>query len=315
MNDGKQTYRGRFAPSPTGPLHFGSLVAAVGSYLDARHHHGEWRVRIEDIDPPREVPGAADDILKSLEWFGMQWDGALHYQSRNLARYRQTLEWLEQGGLLYGCACTRKEIADSAAPGETAAVYPGTCRNGIPGGRPARALRLRVDCDEITLHDRLQGTVRQSLRKEVGDFIVRRADNLIAYQLAVVVDDADQGITRVVRGVDLLDSTPRQIYLQRLLELPTPEYLHLPVATTTTGGKLGKQTRARRIGTENPVAVLLDVLRFLNQELPATPGDARMEELWQWAITHWDTTALPACRALPAPAGYLHQSGAARRPA
>jgi glutamyl-Q tRNA(Asp) synthetase len=304
MQSNSLTYRGRFAPSPTGPLHFGSLVAAVGSYLDARHHHGEWRVRIEDIDPPREVPGAADDILKSLEGFGMQWDGPVLYQSRNLARYRQTLERLEQDQRLYGCACTRKEIADSAAPGDTAAIYPGTCRNGIPDGRTPRALRLRIDCDDIALHDRLQGIVRQSLRSEVGDFIVRRADNLIAYQLAVVVDDADQGITRVVRGVDLLDSTPRQIYLQRLLQLPTPEYLHLPLATDGAGEKLGKRTRARRAAAESPVAVLLDVLRFLNQELPDTPVDARPEELWRWAIEHWNIDTLPACRARPAPAGY-----------
>ena len=309
MHGSSLNYRGRFAPSPSGPLHFGSLVAAVGSYLDARHHQGEWLVRIEDIDPPREVPGAAGDILKTLEGFGMQWDGPVLYQSRNLARYRQALERLEREQRLYGCACTRKEIAESAVPGESAAVYPGTCRNGIPEGRTPRALRLRIDCDDIALHDRLQGTVQQSLRREVGDFIVRRADNQVAYQLAVVVDDAEQGITRVVRGVDLLDSTPRQIYLQRLLGLPTPEYLHLPLATDSAGEKLGKRNRARRAAAESPMAVLLDVLRFLHQDLPESAAGARLEELWRWAIEHWDIRSLPACRTLPAPAGYLHPTG------
>jgi glutamyl-Q tRNA(Asp) synthetase len=298
-------YRGRFAPSPTGPLHFGSLVAAVGSYLDARHHHGEWRVRIEDIDPPREVPGAADGILKTLEAFGLEWDGPVSYQSQHGDRYEAALEKLERFGSLFGCACTRKEIPDSGLPGAGIAVYPGTCRGGLPPGRTARSLRVRVDDSTIGVQDRLQGYTRQSLPGEVGDFVVRRADGFIAYQLAVVVDDGAQQISHIVRGADLLDSTPRQIYLQRLLGLPTPDYLHLPVAVNGAGEKLAKQTRAREVSPEHADRILLDVLRFLHQELPESSDDATPEELLQWAIAHWDVRSLPAGRTSPSPAQYI----------
>ncbi len=304
-------YRGRFAPSPTGPLHFGSLVAAVGSYLDARAHNGEWLVRIEDIDPPREVSGAADDILRTLDAFGLEWDGSVVYQSLRSEHYTSALDRLRRYGYLYGCACTRREIADSTLKHGTAGVYPGTCRNGILPGRTPRSLRVRVEPGSTGLNDRLQGSTRQSLSEEVGDFIVLRADSLIAYQLAVVVDDAEQEMTHIVRGVDLLESTPRQIYLQQLLELPTPAYLHLPVAVTSTGDKLSKQTCARPIGRDRRTAVLLDVLRFLHQELPDSPGDARIDELRDWAIEHWDVSNIPAHRALPSPLGY---SGAEARP-
>jgi len=297
-------YRGRFAPSPTGPLHFGSLVAAVGSYLDARHHHGEWRVRIEDIDPPREVPGAADGILKTLEAFGLEWDGPVSYQSRHGDRYEAALEQLERLGFLFGCACTRKEIPDSGLPGAGIAVYPGTCRGGLPPGRMARSLRVRVDDSTIGVQDRLQGVTRQSLPGEVGDFVVRRADGFIAYQLAVVVDDGAEQISHIVRGADLFDSTPRQIYLQRLLGLPTPDYLHLPVAVNSAGEKLAKQTRAREVTPEHAGRILRDVLRFLQQELPESSGDATPEELLQWAIAHWDVRSLPAGRTSPSPAQY-----------
>jgi len=298
-------YRGRFAPSPTGPLHFGSLVAAVGSYLDARHHHGEWRVRIEDIDPPREVPGAADGILKTLEAFGLEWDGPVSYQSQHGDRYEAALEKLERFGSLFGCACTRKEIPDSGLNGAGIAVYPGTCRGGLPPGRTARSLRVRVDDSTIGVQDRLQGYTRQSLPGEVGDFVVRRADGFIAYQLAVVVDDGAQQISHIVRGADLLDSTPRQIYLQRLLGLPTPDYLHLPVAVNGAGEKLAKQTRAREVSPEHADRILLDVLRFLHQELPESSDDATPEELLQWAIAHWDVRSLPAGRTSPSPAQYI----------
>jgi glutamyl-Q tRNA(Asp) synthetase len=299
-----QSYRGRFAPSPTGPLHFGSLIAAVGSYLDARSRNGEWLVRIEDIDPPREVAGAADDILRTLEAFGLEWDGQPSYQSRRNEHYACALDQLLKNGYLYGCACTRKEIADSALERGGAGVYPGTCRNGILPGRTPRSLRVRVESGETCLDDRLQGRSRQSLRDEVGDFIVRRADNLIAYQLAVVVDDAGQGMTHIVRGVDLLESTARQIYLQQLLELPTPSYLHLPVAVNSNGDKLSKQTGARRIARDHKSAVLLDVLRFLHQELPDPAADARVDELLEWAIEHWKASNIPACRRLSAAPGY-----------
>jgi len=297
-------YRGRFAPSPTGPLHFGSLVAAVGSCLDARHHHGEWRVRIEDIDPPREVPGAADGILKTLEAFGLEWDGPVSYQSRHGDRYEAALEQLERLGFLFGCACTRKEIPDSGLPGAGIAVYPGTCRGGLPPGRTERSLRVRVDDSTIGVQDRLQGYTRQSLPGEVGDFVVRRADGFIAYQLAVVVDDGAQQISHIVRGADLLDSTPRQVYLQRLLGLPTPDYLHLPVAVNGAGEKLAKQTRAREVSPEHAGRILVDVLRFLHQKLPESSGDATPEELLQWAIAHWDVRSLPAGRTSPSPAQY-----------
>jgi len=298
------TYRGRFAPSPTGPLHFGSLVAAVGSFLDARHHGGEWLLRIEDLDPPREVAGAADVILRTLEAFGMQWDGQVVYQSHRNAGYANALDELSRRGCLFSCACSRREIADSAIRTETGLVYPGTCRNGMPPGRNARALRVRTDPQRIALIDRLQGALQQQIDTEVGDFIVRRADGLVAYQLAVVVDDADQQITHVVRGADLLDSTPRQIYLQQLLALPAPSYLHLPVALDLDAEKLSKQTFARDIDAGPGNAVLLDVLRFLNQVLPDTPQDAGREELWQWAIAHWEPDRIPGRRTLPAPAAY-----------
>ncbi len=303
--DSKPTYRGRFAPSPTGPLHFGSLVAAVGSYLDARHHGGEWLVRMEDLDPPREVPGAATDILRTLERYGLHWDGEVVYQSHRSAEYQAALERLDADGRLYGCACTRREIADNALPGQGGTIYPGTCREGLPDGRKARALRVRVDTTEVNFNDGLQGSSSQQLGRDVGDFVVRRADNLVAYQLAVVVDDAARQMTHIVRGADLLDSTPRQIYLQRLLGVPTPAYLHLPVAINTTGEKLGKQTGARGLDTADPVTVLPDVLRFLRQELPQSTGPLAPEELLEWAIEHWDSARLHAVRTRPAPAEYL----------
>jgi glutamyl-Q tRNA(Asp) synthetase len=297
-------YCGRFAPSPTGPLHFGSLVAAVGSYLDARHHHGEWRLRIEDIDPPREVPGATDDILRTLDAFGLEWDGPVTYQSRRADRYEASLERLERLGFLFGCACTRKEIPDNGVPGAGGAVYPGTCRRGLPPGRTARSLRVRVDNSTICVQDRLQGFTRQSLPGEVGDFIVRRADGFIAYQLAVVVDDGEQQISHIVRGADLLDSTPRQIYLQRLLGLPEPDYLHLPVAVNGTGEKLAKQTHAREVSREHVGRILRDVLRFLHQELPESGDDATPQELLRWASTRWNVQSLPPGRTRPSPAQY-----------
>lgn len=300
-----RTYRGRFAPSPTGPLHFGSLVAAVGSYLDARHQRGEWLVRIEDIDPPREIAGAADDILRALELFGMAWDGPVLYQSRRMPDYAAALDRLERRGSLYGCACTRREIADSAIHSTRGRIYPGTCRNGIPSGRAPRSLRVPVADVTIKLHDRLQGRLQHALGSETGDFVVRRADQLVAYQLAVVVDDAEQSITHIVRGADLLDSTPRQIHLQQLLGYPTPVYAHLPVAVNTAGDKLGKQTRAREIAAGDPLPVLVDVLRFLRQALPDDPGAASLGELWQWAIAHWDITAIANRRTLPSPDNYL----------
>jgi glutamyl-Q tRNA(Asp) synthetase len=295
-------YRGRFAPSPTGPLHFGSLVAAVGSYADARASAGEWQVRMEDLDPPREMPGAADAILRALEAFGMQWDGSVLYQSTRVEAYRDALDRLAAAGLTFPCGCTRKEIADSAvhfgAAPTAETVYPGTCRNGLPPGRAPRSVRLRVDETVIEFDDAVQGRVRQHLGREVGDFVLRRADGHVAYQLAVVIDDADQGITDVVRGADLLDSTARQIFLQRCLGASTPRYCHLPVATDAAGDKLSKQTRAAPMDPAHPAAAVSQALAFLGHAPPPETGGAAVSELWRWAIANWDRACIPRARAL-----------------
>ena len=254
-------YRGRFAPSPTGPLHLGSLVGALASWLDARAHGGAWLVRIEDIDGPRTVPGADRDILATLERFGMRPDEPPVWQSTRTALYEHAFAQLSAAGFVYPCGCTRKEIADSLASRNTrnaTLAYPGTCRGGL-AGKPARAWRVRVPDGEtavLSFEDRWQGTQRQDLATEVGDFVVKRADGQWAYQLAVVVDDADQGVTHVVRGADLLDSTARQLYLQRCLGLPEPRYLHVPLVTDATGEKLSKQTGATPLDASRPLAAL-----------------------------------------------------------
>lgn len=293
-------YRGRFAPSPTGALHFGSLVAAVGSWLEARTRGGAWLLRMEDLDPPREQPGAAKLILRTLEACGMFWDGNILYQSQRSEAYRAALARLGAQGLVYPCACTRREIADSALGPDGALIYPGTCRNGLAPGRAARATRVRVDHEPIEFEDAVQGKLSQDLAAEAGDFVLLRADGLYAYQLAVVVDDAEQGITDVVRGADLLDSTPRQIYLQRLLGLPTPHYLHLPAAVNAAGEKLSKQTLAAPVDGRNPVPVLAQVMSFLGQAPPAQLGRAPLAEFWSWALAHWDAKRIPRSRCLPA---------------
>ncbi len=293
-------YRGRFAPSPSGPLHFGSLVAALGSYLDARANGGEWLVRMDDLDTPRVVPGAADDILRTLEALGLEWDGEILHQSHRSERYRAALAELERLGVAYPCACTRKEIADSALSRDGAAVYPGTCRAGLPPGRQARTMRLRVDEQTLEFSDGVQGIIHQNLARECGDFVIRRADGLFAYQLATVVDDAAQGITHVVRGSDLLYSTPRQMVLQQLLNLPTPHYAHLPVAVNARHEKLSKQTRAPAVSTAHPVLVWRAALDFLGQALPAGAADADLEDLRRWARENWQRSRVPRVETLPA---------------
>jgi glutamyl-Q tRNA(Asp) synthetase len=290
-------YRGRFAPSPTGPLHFGSLVAAVGSWADARAHRGEWFVRIEDLDPPREVAGAADDILHALDALGLEPDGPVVRQSTRSDAYRAALAGLRDRGRLFACGCTRREIADSGLPGaDGGLVYPGTCRNGPPAGRTARALRVRVDDAAVAFVDAVQGEIRQDLGRDVGDFVLLRADGEFAYQLAVVVDDAAQGVTDVVRGADLVDSTPRQIFLQRLLGLPTPRYLHLPVAANAAGEKLSKQTGAPAIDLSQPAPALVAALRFLGQPAPDELGRAGAAAVLEWAGAHWDRARIPRRR-------------------
>jgi glutamyl-Q tRNA(Asp) synthetase len=294
-------YRGRFAPSPTGPLHFGSLIAAVGSYLEAKAHRGEWLLRIEDIDTPRSVAGAADNILHCLTAFGMTWDGEVMYQSTRTAAYHDALTQLRARGVLYACACTRREIADSATHGIEGPIYPGTCRDGLPADRLPRATRVRThEGARVTFDDAVQGAITQDVEHEVGDFVVARADGLIAYQLAVVADDAAQGITDVVRGADLLDSTPRQILLQQLLGLPTPRYMHLPVAVNAQGEKLSKQTLAPPLDPREPSSQLIAALRFLGQEPPANLNQRTPAQIWDWAMAHWQRQRIPAQRAAAA---------------
>lgn len=303
----KLRYRGRFAPSPTGPLHFGSLVAAVGSYLDARSHSGTWLLRLEDVDGPRCQPGAADSILRTLTAFGFEWDGEVVVQSRRDGAYRAAFEKLRGSGRIFPCACTRREIADSQLQhgpllaGDGAEIYPGTCRAGLMPGRMARSWRLRVDGDVIDFDDAVQGHVIQDLAGEVGDFVLWRADGLFAYQLAVMVDDAAQDVTHIVRGADLLDSTPRQILLQRLLGLPTPTYAHLPVAVNAAGEKLSKQTGAAPLATTRPQRALLSALKFLGQAPPDELSEASLAEFWHWATVHWDLGRVPRRRMLAVP--------------
>jgi len=298
-------YRGRFAPSPTGPLHFGSLVAALASHCDARHHGGAWLVRIEDVDEPRSRAGAEDAILRTLAAYGMRWDGEVVRQSERTARYASALERLVAQRAAYPCACTRAELAAAPAGPIGEHVYPGTCRDGVAPGNAARAQRswrVRVDGPHggaVEFADALQGRVRQDLPRDVGDFVVRRADGLFAYQLAVVVDDAEQGITHVVRGADLIASTPRQILLQRLLGLPTPSYLHVPVAIDPSGAKLSKQTGAAPLADDGPLPALLAAWRFLDQ--PLLPPLAGVDDFWRHAIAAWSRARLPPVPMLPAP--------------
>jgi glutamyl-Q tRNA(Asp) synthetase len=285
-NPDDMNYRGRFAPSPTGPLHIGSLVAAVASYLEAKTHDGEWLVRIEDLDPPREVAGAAADIVNTLAAHGFQWDGEIVYQSRRGPDYRAALAELQDAGLIYPCACSRKGIADSALSFDKSRVYPGTCRGGLLPGRDARAWRVRVPSDPIRFTDEVCGEQQQDLAQEVGDFVVLRADGEWAYQLAVVVDDHLQGITHIVRGEDLLDSTPRQVYLQRCLGYTTPVYAHVPVVVNARGEKLSKQTGATALDNAAPIANLSAALRHLNHAPPAQ-AQRSVAALWDWALENW----------------------------
>ncbi|GIL07335.1 tRNA glutamyl-Q(34) synthetase GluQRS [Betaproteobacteria bacterium PRO7] len=277
-------YRGRFAPSPTGPLHAGSLAAALASWLDARAQRGTWLVRIEDLDPPREVPGATEAIVRTLARFGLESDEPVVLQSRRGAPYDAAFARLRAAGLAYPCTCSRKDIEDAArAAGLKTGIYPGTCRERPAGARSRPAWRVRVPDVTVAFADRACGRYAQDLAREVGDFVVRRADGPWAYQLAVVVDDAEQGITDVVRGADLLDNTPRQIFLQRALGLATPRYLHVPVVTNERGEKLSKQTGARAL-TEDVRGELERAARHLG--LPHIGADTRDAFLMR-AIELW----------------------------
>jgi glutamyl-Q tRNA(Asp) synthetase len=261
---------GRFAPSPTGPLHFGSLLAAVGSYCLARQAGGRWLLRIEDLDAPRTVPGAADQQMHTLEAFGFSWDGEVIWQSRRRDAYEAALPRLRRQHQVFDCCCSRREILASAPhPGEEGPVYPGTCRTGLGKGASPRAIRLRVPDTPITFTDSVFGTIQQHLPTAVGDFVLRRADALFAYQLAVVVDDADSGVNQVVRGADLLSSTPRQIFLQHCLALPTPHYIHLPLAMGSNGEKISKRHADVFLAPGEENRHLAQALEFLGQQVPA----------------------------------------------
>lgn len=286
---------GRFAPSPTGPLHFGTLLAALGSYLIAKCSGGSWLLRVEDLDPPRVVPGAADDMLRLLERLGFEWDGAVIYQSQRYQRYQQILEQLREQGRVFDCNCTRREILASAPhPGEEGPVYPGTCRNGICGSRAERAVRLRVPDETICYSDGVFGEQQQNLEKEVGDFVLYRADGLFAYQLAVVVDDIDARITQIVRGADLLTSTPRQLYLYQCLGVAPPNYFHLPLAFGDNGKKLSKRNGDFGLVTvENSSNMLWRALEFLGQLPPEELFDSAANELLCWGLEHFQTKMIP----------------------
>lgn len=279
-------YTGRFAPSPTGPLHFGSLLAAVGSYCDARAAQGRWLLRMEDLDPPREMPGAADLILRQLEAYGFEWDGEVLYQRHRHAAYIAALRQLQAQGDVFWCRCSRAALARLGTQ-----VYPGNCR-AFTTPREDAAIRLCIPDDDIAFTDLVFGPQHENVARTVGDFVLRRRDGLFSYQLAVVVDDAAQSVTRVVRGADLLDNTARQILLQRRLGLATPEYLHLPVAVHADGSKLSKQTHAPAIPLPAMPQLLWQALQALGQSVPLERPDVSCREILQWGVSHWDVSAI-----------------------
>lgn len=277
-------YIGRFAPSPTGPLHFGSLVAAVASYLQARTHNGRWLLRIEDIDPPRELAGASEIIVTALARYGFEWHDDLSYQSASRSVHETAIQQLTDCGLAYPCGCSRRDLAETPR-GPLGTIYPGTCRRGCEASETA--IRLRTNNVPITFDDGLQGRQTQLLESESGDFIILRRDGLIAYHLAVVVDDALQGVTEVVRGIDLMDSTPRQIWLQKQLGYATPGYVHIPVITHPEGDKLSKLTGAAGIPLDNIEQTLTRALGALSQQPPADLAQYSLPEIWCWAMENW----------------------------
>lgn len=280
-------YVGRFAPTPSGYLHFGSLVAAVASYLDARAVGGKWLVRMEDLDPPREMPGAQAAILETLERYGFEWDGPVERQSERGDAYAAQIEHWLRSGLAYACTCSRKQLEG------THGTYPGTCRNAQHDWHGDVAIRIRVPELEYRFIDRLQGEFRQHLGREVGDFIIRRRDGLFAYQLAVVLDDAWQGVTDIVRGADLLDNTPRQLYLQELLGIAAPRYLHVPLIIQPDGHKLGKSYRSPPLEADQAAPLLGRALKALGQNPPAELLQATPRDVLAWGIANWDATAIP----------------------
>lgn len=278
-------YRGRFAPSPTGPLHFGSLVAAVASYADALAHQGSWRVRIDDLDQTRCIADMDRTILLALEQFGFCWHGAVSYQSHNTVAYQEALQQLQQAGLTYSCVCSRSEIKKIARIGIEGPVYPDTCRNAGHADLPQRAVRVRTSDQPVCFTDRACGQQTQRIHQEIGDFVVRRADGYFAYQLAVVVDDHLSDITQVVRGADLLHSSARQIFLQQCLGYASPDYLHVPLVYGSDGKKLSKSDQAHPVDPSKPLNGLLAAWAFLDQLAP--PDCDSVEAFWRWAADNW----------------------------
>lgn len=286
-------YTGRFAPSPTGPLHFGSLIAALASFLDARANQGVWLVRMEDLDPPREPEGAAQQILDQLQHLQLHWDGEVLYQSQRHAAYEAAISKLAKQQLCYECSCTRQDIR------EMGLVYDGRCRNTSHPHDTQTALRVVTNNNPCQIDDLIQGNVCQNVQQEVGDFVIQRKDGLFAYQLAVVVDDAYQGITHIVRGYDLIDSTPRQLYLQQIMGYPTPSYAHIPVIVNAEGQKLSKQRFATAIDTDMGAKLILEALKFLGQQPPESLLGATISDLLEWGIAHWDIQSVPKLANIP----------------
>jgi len=298
MNAASQKYIGRFAPSPTGPVHFGTLVAAVGSYLQAKTHNGNWLLRIDDVDTSRKVEGADVDIISTLEAFGFQWSGDILYQTQLTAAYEAALDELIEQSLVFPCLCSRKQLAQAGAGAGAGNIYPGTCRSRRLPEFEEHSLRLIAEDITITFDDIVMGRQSQNIKTECGDFIIRRRDGLFAYQLAVVVDDAIQGITEVVRGTDLLDSTPRQIYLQRLLGYATPVYCHLPLAVDPAGNKISKSEGKSKIEITHREELLISTLGFLGQQVPDELSGSGIEDIWRWAMDNWDISRIPTSKTI-----------------
>ncbi len=292
--DNRQEYIGRFAPSPTGPVHFGTLVAAMASYLQAKKNHGKWRLRMEDVDITRKIKGADSAILTTLESYGFQWDGEVIYQSFRTQYYTEALQQLIEQSRVFPCICSRKQLNESGSE-----VYPGTCRNRLFPEPVPHNLRLHCDTRQIKFNDQIMGPQLFNLPTDCGDFIIKRRDGLFAYQLTVVVDDARQGITEVVRGADLLDSTAKQIYLQQLLDYAQPDYLHIPLAVNQNGQKLSKSMTAANIKHDPPQTSLVRALDFLGQQPPVHLKYSPVEAIWHWAIHHWDITKIPPQKSRP----------------
>ncbi len=290
---------GRFAPSPTGPLHLGSLYTALASFLQARSQQGRWLLRIDDLDTPRNIKGATDAILKTLEAFGLLWDDEVYYQSRHIDVYNGVISDLQRSGLIYPCTCSRKTLATDGGTD----IYPGICRDRQAPPDEPHALRVKVDNRSIAFQDELQGLISHKLAEQDGDFIVKRKDNIIAYQFAVVIDDDLQHVNHIVRGYDLLDETPKQIYLQQLLGLSAPRYMHVPVIVDEQGYKLSKQTQATAVDLKAPQRVIFELLRLLKQNPPVELQQAPAADLLDWAIEHWNADLLKNAHAMSADFG------------